>query len=110
MRDVVEVQATHSENEAYTGVDGEKDLAGLIAQSRHHLEKSPLEKRLLRKADMVILPIAALAYFASYLVRKKTLICGFEVYSAYETVCANRRRIVTVLETRRSWVSPLIYQ
>lgn len=30
--------------------------------------KSPLEKRLLRKADLVIVPLAALAYFASYLV------------------------------------------
>ncbi|KAH8697045.1 retrograde regulation protein 2 [Talaromyces proteolyticus] len=35
----------------------------------HNKHKSPLEKRLLLKADSVILPLAALAFFASYLDR-----------------------------------------
>lgn len=47
----------------------EKTRADIIVGSElHNKYKSPLEKRLLRKADMVILPLAALAYFASYLV------------------------------------------
>ena len=50
-------------------VHDEKSRVDLIIGSEiQNKYKSPLEKRLLRKADLVILPLAALGYFASYLV------------------------------------------
>lgn len=50
-------------------IHDEKAQADLIAGSElHNKHKSSLEKRLLFKADCVILPLAALSFFASYLV------------------------------------------
>ena len=51
----------------------EKVRSDLIAGSELPANyTSPEEKRLLRKADSVILPLASLSYFASYLVRSSS--------------------------------------
>lgn len=51
--------------------DNEKSLDENVydAQALHRMGKRKIEKTLLRKADLCIVPLAALAYLVSYLVR-----------------------------------------
>lgn len=44
------------------------------AQSLHRIGKTKVKKTLLRKADLCIVPLAALAYLVSYLVRLVPLV------------------------------------
>ena len=70
VQNTLETAISHNENhEIELGETGEKLHIDLIGESQYHHEKSALEKRVVRKADAVIIPLAALAYFASYLVR-----------------------------------------
>lgn len=54
--------------------EGKKDL-DLIAEGAQHQELTAIEKRLLRKADWVIIPLGALAYFVAYLASKTRSFC-----------------------------------
>lgn len=40
----------------------------LIARSHEHVRRTPLERSLLRKADLVMIPIVSVVYLVTYLV------------------------------------------
>lgn len=59
-------------------LDDEKNLDedAYNAQDLHRMGKRKIEKTLLRKADLCIVPLAALAYLVSYLVSLAPLLLG----------------------------------
>lgn len=74
--------------------------AELIATSEHHTARSPVERRLVWKADLAILPIISAAYLVSYLVS------GFSSLSDRRVLTCLPPRIETASVTLASWVFP----
>lgn len=68
-----------------------------IAASQLHVSKSEEEKKLLRKSDAVVLPLAALCYLVAYLVYHTIAPPLFPSDDEYRTA--------TALEMHGSWAS-----
>lgn len=47
--------------------------ADLIASSHQHAERTPEERSLLRKCDLVMIPVISILYLVTYLVRNALL-------------------------------------
>jgi hypothetical protein len=65
--DIENVETRNSEIELHDD-QPKSNVIDLIANSQFASPKSPVEKSLLRKADSVIIPLAAICYFVAYLV------------------------------------------